>query len=57
MLQEQRDAQLGTEVPFSINEKRYIARIERHYHPEGGPIRPWGYHKGVSLLVLESPSS
>jgi hypothetical protein len=44
----------GTEIPFSIDGRDYVGRIERHYHPEGGPARPWGYHPGCSLFAVES---
>jgi hypothetical protein len=44
--------QVGTEVPVEISGKHYIARIERHFHPEGGRAKPWGYHPGVSLFVV-----
>ncbi len=41
----------GTEIPFESAGKRYFGRIEQHYHPPGGPLKPWGYHAGVSLFV------
>lgn len=41
----------GSEHPFELSGRRYIACIEQHYHPPGGPMRPWGYHPGVSLFV------
>jgi len=40
----------GTEIPFQLGAESYVARVERHYHPEGGPVKPWGYHPGISLL-------
>ena len=43
---------VGSEVPVEISGKQYIARIERHFHPEGGRAKPWGYHPGVSLFVV-----
>ena len=48
---------LGSEFPFEFGENSYFARLEEHYHPEGGPIRPWGYHTGVSLFVVVEPGS
>ena len=42
---------VGTQVEVEIEGKRVFARIERHFHPEGGPVKPWGYHPGVSLFV------
>lgn len=41
---------VGTQVELHIDGKRLYARIERHYHPEGGPLKPWGFHPGVSLF-------
>jgi hypothetical protein len=42
---------VGTQVEVEVDGKRVIARIERHFHPEGGPVKPWGFHPGVSLFV------
>ncbi|HEY6558473.1 MAG TPA: M15 family metallopeptidase [Polyangiaceae bacterium] len=41
----------GSEFPFEFAGASYLGRIEQHYHPPGGPRRPWGYHPGVTLLV------
>ena len=43
----------GYEVEFEIDGKRYVGRIEQHYHPPGGELHPWGYHAGCSLYVVE----
>lgn len=42
-------APFGTEVPFEIDGQTYIGRIEEHYHEPGGPRRPWGRHRGVTV--------
>jgi hypothetical protein len=42
---------VGTEVELEVEGKRIVARIERHFHPEGGSVKPWGFHPGVSLFV------
>lgn len=42
---------MGTEITVEIEGKVVTARIERHFHPEGGPVKPWGFHPGVSLFV------
>ncbi len=42
---------IGALVPVHFEGRDYVARIEVHYHPEGGPVRPWGNHRGVSLFV------
>ncbi|HEX2877718.1 MAG TPA: hypothetical protein VHP33_40995 [Polyangiaceae bacterium] len=42
---------VGTEITVEIEGKQVTARIERHFHPEGGPVKPWGFHPGVSLFV------
>jgi hypothetical protein len=41
----------GTKVPFETGGTNYMAVIEQHYHEPGGPLKPWGYHHGVSLFV------
>lgn len=46
-------SRIGTEVALDIDGKQVIARLERHFHPEGGELKPWGYHLGVSLLTRE----
>lgn len=43
----------GTEIELEIVGKRYVARIERHFHPEGGAVKPWGHHPGVSLFSVQ----
>jgi hypothetical protein len=47
------DAPIGSEVGVVVEGKTYVARFEQHYHEEGGPLRPWGYHKGVTLYASE----
>ncbi len=42
---------LGTQVPFQFFTADMMAVIEEHYHEPGGPLKPWGKHKGVSLFV------
>jgi hypothetical protein len=39
----------GTETPFEINGKMYMARVEPHYHPPGYKFGPTGWHKGVTV--------
>lgn len=42
----------GTLTPFvASNGKMYAIWVEQHYHEPGGPIKPWGYHHGVTLLA------
>ena len=41
---------VGTQIEVDVDGHHLYARIERHYHPEGGPVKPWGYHPGVSLF-------
>lgn len=51
LLRQHSDAKVGALIPTTFDGKTYIARIETHYHPEGGPVRPWGNHRGISLFV------
>jgi len=43
----------GTEIAFEVDGRAYVGRIERHYHPEGGPLKPWGFPPGCSLFAVE----
>ncbi len=47
----------GTEIPFEIGGTHYVGRIERHYHPPGGKLHPWGYHHGCSVFVAVDSAS
>ncbi len=40
---------LGTVTKLPTNGRDIAAVIEPHFHPTGGPVKPWGWHKGVSL--------
>lgn len=42
----------GTEIPFQADNASYVARIEEHYHPPGGALKPWGHHAGVSVFAV-----
>ena len=53
ILEQHADRPIGTEVPFRVEGKPYVARIEEHYHPPGGEQRPYGHHKGVSLFARQ----
>lgn len=44
------DYPIGTEIPFLADNQTYVGRIELHYHPWGGSIKPYGYHHGVSVF-------
>jgi hypothetical protein len=55
ILEQRADDPIGTEIPFEHQGQRYVARIETHYHPVGGPKRPWGPHRGVTLLTRGRP--
>lgn len=47
----------GTEEAFEIGGVRYVGRLEEHYHPPGGPLKPWGPHPGISLFVETRPDA
>lgn len=44
---------LGSEIPLEVDGKIYFGRVELHYHEEGGPKKPWGYHRGMTLYAAE----
>jgi peptidoglycan hydrolase-like protein with peptidoglycan-binding domain len=50
-------APYGSEYPFEVEGGRYLARLEEHYHEPGGPLKPWGYHPGISLFVAAAPDT
>lgn len=43
------DAEYGKEIPFQLNGKRYVARVEEHDNSTNEPGRPRGKHKGVTV--------
>jgi hypothetical protein len=53
ILDENDGAAFGTEVPFEVDGQSYIGRIEEHYHEPGGPKKPWGRHRGVTVYHAE----
>ncbi len=53
ILKAHRTDPFGTKVPFVADGKNYVGVIEQHYHPPGGPLRPWGPHPGVSVFAVE----
>ena len=53
IIREHHKKPFGTDIPFELDGKSYVGRIERHYHPPGGELRPWGHHPGCSLFVVE----
>jgi hypothetical protein len=53
LIRKHHNERFGSEVQVEIAGKPYVARIERHFHPEGGAIKPWGFHPGVSLFAVE----
>jgi hypothetical protein len=34
-----------------VEGKRVAAWTEWHFHEAGGPVKPWGWHRGITLLV------
>ncbi len=42
-------APLGTVTKLPTDGRDIAADIEPHFHEPGGPTKPWGWHKGVSL--------
>lgn len=52
IIKQHHQAAFGTEFPFQADGLAFVARIEEHYHPPGGPIKPWGHHPGVSVFAV-----
>lgn len=41
--------ELGTVTKVPTDGRDLIAFVEPHFHPTGGALKPWGWHKGVTL--------
>ena len=39
----------GTLTPFEVGNEKFIARVEPHYHDPNSGIKPYGWHKGVTI--------
>ena len=46
------DLPMGAERTVSIDGRRYVFVLERHYHPPGFVGAPNGWHKGVTVYGL-----
>jgi len=47
---------MGSEIGYEMDGKPFMAKIEWHWHePHVHPL-PWGWHRGISLYVLEPAS-
>ena len=46
---------LSDEFQFTIDNIKYFARLEPHYHPPGYKNGPNGWHKGVTVYVERTP--
>jgi len=47
------DSPIGTEFMLEAEGRSIVARFEQHFHEWGGPVRPWGPHKGITLYAAE----
>lgn len=47
---------MGSEIPYELDGAPFVAKIELHWHePHVHPL-PWGWHRGISLYVVEPAS-
>ncbi len=46
------DLPMGAERSMSIDGRRYVFVLERHYHPPGFVGGPHGWHKGVTVYGI-----
>lgn len=53
LLRENANAAIGTTIPFRLNGRGHVARIEEHDNPEREPGRPFGKHKGVTVYLTD----
>jgi hypothetical protein len=47
------DSPIGSEIVIEDGGKSVVARFEQHFHEVGGPLKPWGFHKGITLYAAE----
>jgi hypothetical protein len=47
------DSPIGSEIVIEDGGRSVVARFEQHFHEVGGPLKPWGFHKGVTLYAAE----
>jgi hypothetical protein len=47
------DSPIGSEIVIEDGGKSVVARFEQHFHEIGGPLKPWGFHKGITLYAAE----
>jgi hypothetical protein len=53
ILEQHHDQPLGYEVPFELEGRRYVARLEQHYRPPGSGAGPIGEHVGVTVYAVD----
>ena len=44
---------IGTTQYMTVDGKDILLTVEPHYHEPGGPVKPWGWHKGCSVSIAE----
>lgn len=57
MLHDHHGEPIGFEQAYEENGRTYLGRIEQHFHEPGGPLKPWGPHKGVSIFEGPAPKT
>jgi hypothetical protein len=48
---------IGFREYVKIGGRTYFFQIEPHYHPPNGPVKPWGWHKGCSVMATPDPNA
>ena len=56
ILQQDWRRDVGYEVSFEADAQPWVGRVELHYHPYNGTMRPFGYHHGVSVYCALNAS-
>lgn len=46
---------MGAIVQENVGGQPVVARLECHFHPPGGSIKPWGPHKGCTIYWPTAP--
>jgi hypothetical protein len=48
---------IGYKEFSTVNGRKVLYVIEPHFHPPGGAVKPWGWHKGCTVYTLKPEES
>ena len=57
LIREKHSEPYGSMFFFERGDEHFMGKLEKHYHEPGGPVKPWGEHKGISLFIRQLAST